>query len=197
MSTRSLLRLPCVLLASCSGVEVFPTMMIHYRNGKQELLDKKYFQVENVEITMKIARFYVGKMEMDTAEINYIVLHIETPNKSWWIFMFCSISQFRLKFYGKNKLQTSWMKHDALLSRAKKVFYDLLDIEIAIGAMINDALIIPLLANLEQIPNQFWFGFLFSSIPIEIYRFLIVYCRRGQVLLHFKQQSTFFCGFLP
>lgn len=97
MSTRSLLRLPCVLLASCSGVEVFPTMMIHYRNGKQELLDKKYFQVENVEITMKIARFYVGKMEMDTAEINYIVLHIETPNKSWWIFMFCSISQFRFE----------------------------------------------------------------------------------------------------
>lgn len=46
-------------------------------------------------------------------------------------------------------------------------------------------------ANTESI----WTGSFHFSI--EIYRFLIFYCRRGQFLLHFKQQSTFFCGFLP
>lgn len=124
------------------------------RQRKHELLDKKEF---SSDLTEKIAHIVALKMEMDTVEINRVRLHVETNPTNHDEFS-CS-AQFHKSiwaFYGKNKLKTTWMEHDAFRSRAKKVFYDLLDIEIAIGAMINDASIIPFLIGLEQITKSIW-----------------------------------------
>lgn len=162
---------------------------------KHELLDKSHFGAD--------PQWKSLGWGMDTAKINCI-RHPTNHDE------FSCSAQFHnctRTFYGKNKLPTTWTKHDAFCSWAKKVFYDrpAIGIAIAIGAMINDALINPFFTNLQQtrksIPicrvRSFQFLQIHIPISIEIYRFLIVYCRRGQFLLHFKQQSTFFCGFLP
>lgn len=136
--------------------------------------------------------FYVRKIEtkMDTAEINYIVLHIETPHKSWWISMFCSISQFY--FYGENKLQLTWTEHDARRSRAKKVFafrhcsHNWCDDKRRFDNFINRQS-----EATKSIMESSTFRF-YSFCDLDLWAFDGFHWRRDQVLLHFKQQSTFF-----